>query len=329
MKVLLTGGAGYVGSACLRWLLRHGHDAVAIDNMVAGNRGAVPEDRLIVGDVRDTEKMEAVMGTHGTEAVMHFAALASVPDSIKSPMDYWDINVGGTRSVLNAMLSVGVKRLVFSSTAATYSFNEPMPLVEESYQRPEVPYGTTKLASEQMIRDYASAYGIAGSILRYFNASGADPDGKFGEDHRPETHLLPLILQTAEGRRDEFVVYGTRWPTPDGSCIRDFVHTDDLGQAHELAVRSVREGEISTYNVGTGMGTSVLEVLKACEAVVGRSIQYRVAEPRPGDPPVLVASPKRLMDLGWIPKFPNIREIVETAWRWHSSHPEGYSNAPD
>ncbi len=327
MKVLLTGGAGYVGSACLRWLMAHGHDPIAYDDLSEGNAPAVPDadTRLIVGDILDTDRMAACMRERGVEAVMHFAALASVPDSIKQPDEYWRTNVAGTKSVLDAMRQAGVARMLFSSTAATYSFDSPMPLTETSATVPQVPYGTTKLAAERLIKDYCLAYDIGYGILRYFNASGADPDGEFGEDRRHESHLIPLILYAAVGKRDKVLVFGGDWDTHDGSCVRDYVHTADLGQAHQLAIESVEPGAGEIYNVGSGTGVTVLEVLHACQEVAGRPIKHEIVDRRPGDPDVLIATPQKLeQNLGWSPQHADIRDIVETAWRWHQSYPQGY-----
>ena len=326
MKILLTGGAGYVGSACLRWLLKHGHDPVAYDNLSAGNTASVPNSRLIEGDIEDIDGLIRVMKQHEVEAVMHFAALASVPESIRDPEAYYRTNVVGTKNVLDAMLRNNVKRLVFSSTAATYGFDNLMPLTEESIQQPQVPYGTTKLAAEWMIRDYAHAHGLGFALLRYFNASGADPDGEFGEDRQHETHLIPLVLQTAVGRRKKLLIYGNDWDTRDGTCVRDYIHTDDLAQAHQLAVEAVQPGFGRAFNLGTGHGTTVLEVLHACEKVVGTDISHEVVERRPGDPAVLVASSERIKnELGWTLQFGNIQQIVETAWRWHNANPNGFA----
>ena len=328
MKLLLTGGAGYVGSACLRWLMKHGHDPIAYDDLSAGNKASVPEDRLVVGDIMDRETLTQVMGDHGVEGVMHFAALASVPESINQPERYYRINVVGTKNVLDAMLVCGAKRILLSSTAATYGFHAEMPLREDSPQTPEVPYGTTKLASEWIIKDYARAYNLGYALLRYFNASGADPDGRFGEARKDESHLIPLVFAAALGLRPKLQVFGGEFDTRDGTCVRDYVHTDDLAQAHQLAIEYIQPGIGKAYNVGSGNGTTVFEVLRACEAVTGQSIPYEVVGARPGDPAVLVASPERIeKELGWEPKFPEIEQIVETAWRWHSTHPNGYETA--
>jgi UDP-glucose 4-epimerase len=326
MRIFLTGGAGYIGSACLRWLLRHGHDPIAYDNLSEGNAAAVPDRRLVIGDIADTQKMADTMRQHGSEAVMHFAALASVPDSIADPDGYYRVNVLGTKNVLDAMRQAGVSRIVFSSTAATYGFRAEMPLVEDSPQTPETPYGTTKLAAEWLIKDYARAYGLGYTLLRYFNASGADPDGCHGEDRRHEAHIIPLTLQVAVGRREKLLIYGGDWDTRDGTCVRDYVHTDDLGQAHMLAVEGLGPGIARAYNLGSGTGTSVLEVLRACEAVVGRPLPHQIVDRRPGDPATLIASPDRIIkELGWSPRYTDIRAIVATAWHWQSTHPHGYA----
>jgi UDP-glucose 4-epimerase len=325
MKILLTGGAGYVGSACLRWLLGHGHDPIAYDNMLDGNRAAVLEGRLIEGDIGDTERLTEVLRQHGVEAVMHFAALLEVPKSIKDPKSYYQVNVAGTKSVLDAMLDAGVRKILFSSTAATYGFHAEMPLREDSPQTPETPYGTTKLAAEWLIKDYARAYDLGYTVLRYFNASGADPDGNFGEDRHHESHLIPLILQVAVGRRPQVMIYGNDYPTRDGTCVRDYVHTADLAQAHQLAVEALEPGMGRVYNLGSGTGVTVLEVLRACEQTVDRPIAHQIVDRRPGDPAVLIATPEKIIkELDWCPRHTDIREIVRTAWEWHHRHPQGY-----
>ncbi|WP_422924037.1 UDP-glucose 4-epimerase GalE [Singulisphaera sp. PoT] len=325
MKILLTGGAGYIGSACLRWLLRNGHDPIAFDNLSEGNREAIPAERLIVGDLSDKAALTAALREHKVEAVMHFAALASVPESIADPDGYYRVNVVGTKNVLDAMREAGVDKIVFSSTAATYAFDTEMPLREDSPQLPQTPYGTTKLAAEWLIKDYARAYNLGYAILRYFNASGADPDGNFGEDRHHEGHLIPLAFQVAIGRRPQLKVFGSDWDTRDGSCVRDYVHTEDLAQAHQLAIENIGPGVGRYYNLGSGSGVSVLEVLHACEAVVGRPIAHEIVGRRPGDPATLIATPEKIVkELGWAPKYTDIHSIVETAWKWHSTHPKGY-----
>lgn len=329
MRILCTGGAGYVGSACLRYLLAQGHDVFAYDNLSAGKRAAVPDaaTRLIEGDLADAAALESAMREHAIEGVMHFAAVASVPDSIKDPASYWKHNVVGTKNVLDAMLANGIKRLVFSSTAATYEFSEEMPLTEASPQVPVTPYGSTKLACERMIEEYRHAYGLGYTIFRYFNASGADPDGEYGEDRDSESHLIPLVLYAVVGRRDNVLVFGKDWATRDGTCVRDYVHVADIAQAHSLAIEAQQEGQGHHYNIGSSQGTTVLEVIQACEAVHGGEVPYEFAPPRPGDPAILIASADALRrDLGWAPKLDGIKAIVETAHRWHTRYPNGYAD---
>ena len=325
MKVLMTGGAGYVGSACLRWMLEQGHEVVAYDNLDEGNAGAVPSDCLVVGDILDTDCLAETMATHKVDAVMHFAAVASVPESIAQPELYYRVNVLGTKSVLDAMRAAKIDRIVFSSTAATYGFYGEMPLREDSSQVPETPYGSTKLAGEWMIKEYSRAYGIGYVLLRYFNACGADLDGQYGEDRRHETHLIPIVLGVALGKRDKLKIYGGDFDTPDGTCVRDYVHTADLAQAHQIAIEWLKPGVGRAYNLGVGRGVSVMEVLRVCEEVVGGPIPHDVVDPRPGDPGVLIASPDKIIsELGWNPQHSDIRVVVESAWRWHQNHPGGY-----
>jgi UDP-glucose 4-epimerase len=247
-----------------------------------------------------------------------------VPESIKDPEAYYRINVLGTKNLLDAMVELGVKRIVFSSTAATYGFTAEMPLRETSPQVPEVPYGRSKLAAEWLIRDYARAYDMGFTIFRYFNASGADLDGRHGEARRHESHLIPLALSVATGVREKLLVFGTDYPTRDGSCVRDYVHTADLASAHQLAVESLQPKMERFYNLGSGIGVTVLEVLRACEKIVGAPIRHELAPPRSGDPAVLIASDERIRkELNWKPAH-GIEDIIASAWRWHKSHPHGY-----
>ena len=328
MNILLTGGAGYIGSASLRWLLKHGHRAIAYDNLLEGNVRSVPADCFVEGDILDTALLTRTLREHRIDAVMHFAALASVPLSISDPATYWQINVVGTKSVLDAMRAAEVPRIVFSSTAATYAFGVDMPIRETTPQVPKTPYGSTKLAAEWMIREYAQAYNIGYTILRYFNASGADPDGQFGESRHVEGHIIPLTLLVAVGRREKLKIFGGDWETRDGTCVRDYVHTDDLALAHQLAVEGLEPGIGRAYNLGSGTGTTILEVLRACEQAVGRPIAHEIVGRRPGDPGTLIATPELIArELGWKPRYDTIESIVETAWRWHESHPDGYGTA--
>ena len=327
MKVFVTGGAGYVGSACLRRLLAQGHDAVAFDNMSEGHRLAVPEGRLVEGDIRDTAALALAMKEHGAEAVMHFAAATYVGESVTDPDHHYGNNIGGTLSLLRAMRDADVQRMLFSSTCATYGDNPKPPMNEQAAQIPCSPYARTKLAVEWMIRDFAHAYGLGFTILRYFNAAGADASGEFGENPEPETHLSPLLRQVALGQRDKLLLFGEDYPTPDGTCVRDYVHTDDLASAHLLAIAATTPTTAEVFNIGTGTGQSVKQVHAACEAVTGRRIPVDVVARRPGDAPALVADPTKLKtQLGWEPQWPDIRAVVQTAWAWHQRYPKGYAD---
>jgi UDP-glucose 4-epimerase len=326
MRIFVTGGAGFVGSACLRHLLACGYQAVAYDNLAQGHRDAVPAGKLIIGDISDGTALVRAMQDFKPDAVMHFAAATYVGESVSNPEYHYRNNIGGTLSLLGAMREVGVKRMLFSSTCATYGMNPKVPMGEDSAQEPFSPYARTKLAVEWMIRDFAHAYGMGFTLLRYFNASGADADGKHGEDHRPENHLIPLVLDVALGKRTHIDVFGTDYPTPDGTCLRDYVHTADLAQAHRLAIAATTEKTAEVFNIGTGVGQSVLEIIAACEAVTGKKIDYKICPRRPGDPPALVASPLKLMrELAWKPEYTNIKDTIATAWQWHRSHPNGYA----
>lgn len=327
MKVLVTGGAGYVGSACLRKLLAEGHDAIAFDNLSEGYEAAVPQGKLVKGDIADTAALAKVMKEHGSEAVMHFAAATYVGESVTHPDHHYNNNIAGTLSLLRAMREAKVDRMLFSSTCATYGDNPVVPMNETAAQIPCSPYARTKLAVEWMIRDFAHAYGLGFTLLRYFNASGADRDGEFGEAHDPETHLIPLLLQVALGQRDKLMLYGDDYPTPDGTCIRDYVHTDDLAQAHMLAIMATTPTTAEVFNIGTGNGQSVKEVHRACEEVTGKQIPLQVTARRSGDAPALVADPTKLKTrLGWKPEFYDIKRTVETAWAWHQKYPRGYAD---
>ncbi len=325
MKILVTGGAGYVGSACLRHVLEQGHEAIAYDNLVEGHPAAVGNAELVVGDIADTEKLTKTLREFGADAVMHFAAATYVGESVTNPEYHYKNNIGGSLSLLNAMRQAGVSRMLFSSTCATYGMTESEVMSEKTPQAPFSPYARTKLTVEWMIRDFAHAYGLGFTLLRYFNASGGSPDGRFGEYHNPETHLIPLVLEVPLGKRKEILVFGDDYPTPDGTCIRDYVHIDDLASAHLLAIESTTESTAEVFNIGTGNGQSVMEIIRACESVVGRDIAYKVVERRPGDPPRLVADPTKLKtQLGWKPRYTSIEETIRTAWEWHKRNPEGY-----
>jgi UDP-glucose 4-epimerase len=301
---------------------------VVLDNLSLGHATAVPDGLLVVGDLADREALQEVLRDGRIDAVMHFAAYASVHESVIKPARYYRNNVSGTLNLLDAMQETGVNSIVFSSTCAVYGLCEEGVLHEDSPTRPINPYGFTKLACERMIADYADAYGLNVGTLRYFNACGAAEDGSIGEDHRPETHLIPLALQVALGQHDHIAVHGTDYPTPDGTCIRDFVHVEDLADAHLDLLERVVVGEGGTYNVGTGIGFSVRQVIEAARRVTGHPIPIVESPRRPGDPPRLVASAQSLRrDQGWRPRFTLIESIIETAWRWHSANPRGYDGS--
>ncbi|MDX2036269.1 MAG: UDP-glucose 4-epimerase GalE [Isosphaeraceae bacterium] len=327
MRVLVVGGAGYIGSHTVRRLLELGHEVTCFDNLIAGHAAAVPAGRLIVGDLADRGALDAALRDHEIEAVMHFAAHASVPESVRDPAIYYRNNVVGTLNLLDAMRDRGVGRIVFSSTAAVYGVPESSPISEDAPKNPINPYGFTKLAIERALADYAAAYPIGYAVLRYFNAAGASADGSIGEDHSPESHLIPIILQAALGVRESISVTGTDYPTPDGTCIRDFIHVEDLAEAHCLVLERIVPGRGLTFNVGTGRGYSVREVIEAARRVTGRPIRSIDQPRRPGDPPALVASSDALRrETGWTPRYPEIDAIVATAWRWHEGRPKGYDD---
>ncbi|MEO1732374.1 MAG: UDP-glucose 4-epimerase GalE [Pseudomonadota bacterium] len=328
MKIFITGGAGYVGSACLRHVAEQGHEVMAYDNLVMGHADAVDGHPLVKGDIADTDLLTRTLKDFGADAVMHFAAATYVGESVENPEYHYRNNVGGTLSLLNAMRAADVSRMLFSSTCATYGMTQSDTMSEATPQDPFSPYARTKLAVEWMIRDFATAYGMGFTLLRYFNASGADADGRHGEDHRPENHLIPLVLEVPLGKRDKIMVFGDDYPTPDGTCIRDYVHTRDLASAHLLAIEATQEGTDEVFNIGTGNGQSVMEIIKACERVTGQPIARDMTNRRPGDPPRLVAEPTKLKtQLGWEPTYTDIEKTIATAWEWHRTHPNGYGAA--
>lgn len=327
MRILITGGAGYIGSHVARLFASQGHEISIYDNLQRGHKAAALPGCLTEGDLADTAALTALMKAKHIEAVVHFAALTYVGESVREPANYYRNNVAGTLSLLDAMRAAGANRIVFSSTAAVYGAPKNIPITEDEPHAPINPYGRSKLAVEWVLGDYAEAYKIGFAALRYFNAAGASPTGGLGEDHDPETHLIPLILQSILGIRPSIEVFGTDYPTPDGSCIRDYIHVDDLAQAHLLALEKITPGQGRAFNLGTGRGFSVLEVIKACEEVTGKKVPVKFGPRRAGDPPELIASPARAMsELGWKPKYTELREIVETAWRWHKDHPRGYAS---
>jgi UDP-glucose 4-epimerase len=327
MKLLVTGGAGYIGSHAVKKLLAAGHQVIVFDNLSKGHRAAVGGATLVEGDLRDELVLTRILRDEGIDAVMHFAALAQVGESVQHPAIYYGNNVIGTWNLLEAMRSAGVKRLVFSSTTATFGAPASMPIHERLRQQPINPYGFSKLVVERMLDDYAAAYGLGFAALRYFNAAGASPDGDIGEDHTPESHLIPIVLQVALGQRPSITIFGNDYPTPDGTCIRDYVHVEDLADAHLLALAHIQPGQGLKLNLGIGRGYSVQEVIDSCRKTTGHPIPTAFGPRREGDPPELVAdSTLAKQTLGWKPRYDSIEKIVETAWNWHRTHPQGYAS---
>jgi UDP-glucose 4-epimerase len=327
MNILVTGGAGYIGSHAVRLFLERGHDVWVYDNLSFGHRAAVPADRLIVGDLHETHRIDQVLVERRIDAVVHFAAFTYVGESVQNPAKYYQNNLVNTLNLMECLRRHKVQRFIFSSTAATYGMPEAMPITEETPQLPINPYGASKLAVERALADYAHAYQWGFAALRYFNASGAHADGSIGEDHKPETHLIPLIIQAAVGQRPHVEIFGADYPTPDGTCVRDYIHVDDLAEAHLLALERLQPGQQMHYNLGIGRGYSVREVIVAIEAATGKKVPVKEGPRRAGDPPVLVASSDKIQkDLGWKARYTDITAIVETAWNWHRTHPKGYKD---
>ena len=329
MNVLVVGGAGYIGSHCVRQLLAAGHRPVVLDNLVFGHRGAIAAGvPLYTADLGDEAAVGEILKREEIEAVMHFAAFAYVGESVNDPLKYYFNNVVATLGLLRVMLKQRVKKFVFSSTCATYGVPTAMPIVETMPQAPINPYGQTKLDIENALKALAHAHGLSFAAFRYFNAAGAAEDGSIGEDHVPESHLIPLAIESAVGRRPALQVFGTDYPTPDGTCLRDYVHVDDLSRAHIAVFAKLEQpGTALFYNLGTGRPTSVLEVIRAVEKVTGLKVPYILAPRRAGDPPALYAdSAKAVRELGWAIKFNRIEAIVETAWKWHRANPSGFAD---
>ncbi len=327
MNVLVCGGAGYIGSHTVYELIEQGHSVVVADNLVKGHREAVHKDAAFYeGDLRDSVFLDKVFGENKIDAVIDFAAFSLVGESVTQPLKYFDNNVYGTIRLLEAMNRAGVKKIVFSSTAAAYGEPENIPIVESDATVPTNPYGESKLTVEKILKWSDNAYGIKYVALRYFNAAGAHISGNIGEDHSPESHLIPIILQVALGKREQIAMFGDDYPTPDGTCVRDYIHVTDLADAHIKAIEKLfKDNTSAVYNLGNGKGFSVREVVEEARRVTGKEIKAVTEGRRAGDPSTLIASSeKAISELGWKPRFNTLSRIIETAWKWHSTHPNGY-----
>ena len=321
MNILVTGGAGYIGSHVLKALLKAGHNAVTLDNLQKGHREAVVGGKFVKGDLADKELLNNVLSENNIEGVIHLAADSLVGESMEDPGKYYRNNVANGLNLLEAMVENDVKYLVFSSTAAVYGEPEEIPIEEDHPTDPTNTYGESKLFFEKILKRYDDIYDLKYASLRYFNAAGADPDGKIGEAHAPETHLIPIVLETALGIRDKIYIFGDDYPTRDGSCIRDYIHVNDLADAHLLAVEALSLGrESSVFNLGNGEGYSVKEVIDTVKKITGRDFEVEVSDRRAGDPAVLIASSEKIQEeLNWQPQYPELEKIISTAWNWHKS----------
>ena len=329
MAILVCGGAGYIGSHAVHALVEKGEQVVIVDNLQTGHRGALnPAAKFYEGDIRDTSVLDRIFTENKIEAVIHFAANSLVGESMEKPLLYFNNNVYGMQVLLEGMVRHGVDKIVFSSTAATYGEPKRVPIHEDDETCPTNTYGETKLTMEKMMKWVSRANGVRYVSLRYFNAAGALPDGSIGEDHKTETHLIPLILQVPTGRRDHITVFGDDYPTPDGTCLRDYIHVVDLADAHVLALEYLRKGGASDiFNLGNGQGFSVKEMIAAAEKATGRSIKVEIGARRAGDPAQLIASSEKARSvLGWKPQFTDVEQVIGTAWKWHESHPHGYED---
>ena len=329
MAILVCGGAGYIGSHAVHALIEKGEQVVIVDNLQTGHRGALnPKAKFYEGDIRDASVLDKIFTENKVEAVIHFAANSLVGESMEKPLLYFNNNVYGMQVLLEAMVRHGVDKIVFSSTAAVYGEPKRGPIHEDDETCPTNTYGETKLTMEKMMKWVSRANGVRYVSLRYFNAAGALPDGSIGEDHATETHLIPLILQVPTGRRDYITVFGDDYPTPDGTCLRDYIHVVDLADAHVLALEYLRKGGASDiFNLGNGQGFSVKEMIAAAEKATGRSIKVEIGARRAGDPAQLIASSEKARSvLGWKPQFTDVEQVIGTAWRWHEHHPHGYED---
>ena len=327
MKVLVCGGAGYIGSNMTAMLANEGHEPVVYDNLSKGHRDAVKDAEFVLGDLADYDLLVETLEKHDIEAVMHFAAFIEVGESVDQPLRYYHNNFNNAQNLLEAMEKVGVKKFVFSSTAAVYGKPETVPITEDVPKAPINPYGDSKLAVEKMCYFQSLTGRLNYAVLRYFNACGAGGNGKIGEDHSPESHLIPLIIQAAMGKREDIKIFGTDYDTPDGTCVRDYIHIEDLCKAHLLALSKLDTEKQLTFNLGNGKGYSVREVIDTVKKVSGKDFKVTETDRRPGDPPVLTADATRAKQiLGWKTDFPELEAIVETAWKWHSENPDGYND---
>ena len=329
MRLLVLGGAGYIGSHTALELIKKGHEVIVVDNLVTGYEKAVPDKAVFYqGDIRNFDFLDNLFKKERIDAVIHFAAYSLVGESVTNPLKYYDNNLYGTKVLLEAMIKNNVNKIVFSSTAATYGEPENIPILESDRTCPTNPYGETKLAMEKMFHWASKAHGLSYVSLRYFNACGADATGQIGEAHNPESHLIPLVLQVPNGKRESVSIYGTDYDTPDGTCIRDYIHVTDLAEAHILAVEYLANGgESDIFNLGNGVGYSVREVIETARNVTGHPIPATEVSRRAGDPARLVASGEKAKRvLGWKPKIKQLDEIIASAWKWHKAHPEGYIN---
>ena len=328
MAILVTGGAGYIGSHTVMYLREQNEDVVVLDNLTKGHEQAVLNVPLYKGDLTDGKVIDQIFADHDIDSVIHFAASSLVGESVTNPLEYYRNNVVGSQALVSKLIEHDVKYIVFSSTAATYGNPERTPIEENDVTNPTNPYGETKLAIEKMLRWCDDAYGLKSTSLRYFNAAGADPEGKIGEDHQPESHLIPIVLQAALGQREKVAIFGDDYDTKDGTCVRDYIHVLDLAQAHYLALKKMKEtNESGIYNLGNGKGFTVKEVIDTCRSVTEKAIEAEVAPRRAGDPATLIASSSKAMnELGWKPVYPELSQIVAHAWSWHQNHPEGYGD---
>ncbi len=326
MAILVTGGAGYIGSHTVQYLREQNEDVVVLDNLTKGHEQAVLEVPFYKGDLTDGKVIDQIFADYDIDSVIHFAASSLVGESVSNPLEYYRNNVAGSQALVSKLVEHDVTYIVFSSTAATYGNPERTPIEESDETNPTNPYGETKLAIEKMLRWCDDAYGLKSTSLRYFNAAGADPEGRIGEDHHPESHLIPIVLQAALDQREKVSIFGDDYDTKDGTCVRDYIHVLDLAQAHYLALKKMKEtNESGVYNLGNGKGFTVKEVIDTCRNVTEKTIEAEVAPRRAGDPATLIASSSKAMnELGWKPVYPELSQIVAHAWNWHQNNPQGY-----